>query len=402
MSDNRFGENNDNNNNNFVSICKERHEHSQHIMRNVEEKYDVEGDLHNTTKSYHPKTDEFRLFCEEFYRQNPDTKYQITPIKVQSFMAYQFFREQKMQGRKKKNVKVTPQLDYKKARAVMQLFNQAEYVNGAVSEKTKDTFMKLRPKIGLGYQHMNQTRCALTRLWKEQCAGSYNKRYTKDEVFSDFVKWLVRQSKIRKPIENKRNYVEKIDNATTPLAAVDNIQALEKELYLKGTSNRTREPRKIHSALRDRMFFLMTTKGVMRGDTLFKSELSDLFSVNVQREDDPHPLFIFILQFATGKTNHGTKLFGRVARNVNVTLCPVGAVGMYLYYRFLSSKEMSNSTIDFTKNESWFDRKFVLEYRSKTPEKKMSNTTYRRSIERACAKLRIPAMHKVSLSTKIE
>ena len=132
-------------------------------------------------------------------------------------------------------------------------------------------------------------------------------------MFNEFVTWIVRQSKIRKPIQDKRNCVEKMDNTSAPLAAVDNIRALEKEFHLRGDSNNTKNPRNIFAALRDRMFFLMTTKGVMRGDTLFKSELSDLFHVEVQREDDPHPLFTFILQFATGKTNHGTKLFGRVA-----------------------------------------------------------------------------------------
>ena len=96
---------------------------------------------------------------------------------------------------------------------------------------------------------------------------------------------------------------------------------------------------------------------------MFKAEPSDLFNVPVQREDDPHPLNTFILQFATGKTNHGIKLFGRVARHVDVTQCPVGAAAMHLHHRFLctSKFEEEEENVDFTKNETWFDKTFVTE-----------------------------------------
>ena len=96
---------------------------------------------------------------------------------------------------------------------------------------------------------------------------------------------------------------------------------------------------------------------------MFKAELSDLFNVPVQREDDPHELNVFILQFATGKTNHGIKLFGRVARHVDVTQCPVGAVAMHLHCGFLcaSKFEEVEENTDFTFCETWFDKKFVTE-----------------------------------------
>ena len=72
---------------------------------------------------------------------------------------------------------------------------------------------------------------------------------------------------------------------------------------------------------------------------MFKAMPSDLFNVPVQREDDPHELNAFILQFATGKTNHGIKLFGRFARHVDVTQCPVGAVAMHLHCRLLCTSK---------------------------------------------------------------
>ena len=59
---------------------------------------------------------------------------------------------------------------------------------------------------------------------------------------------------------------------------------------------------------------------LLRGETLFRAELSDVFQVLVQKEDDPHPLFVMIMQFATGKVNCGLKLCGRVARKKNSLL----------------------------------------------------------------------------------
>ena len=100
------------------------------------------------------------------------------------------------------------------------------------------------------------------------------------------------------------------------------------------------------------MFFLVTAKGVMRGDVLFKLELFDLFHVKVQRECDSCPLHTFILQFATDKTSHGAKSFGRVASDADVTQCPVGSVVVCLCCWMSCKSEMENPCVAFTKNES--------------------------------------------------
>ena len=72
---------------------------------------------------------------------------------------------------------------------------------------------------------------------------------------------------------------------------------------------------------------------------------------------------MFILQFAAGKTNHGIKLFGRVARHVDVTQCPVGAVAMHSHHRFLRVNEFEpEDNVDFAKNDTWFDKKFITEH----------------------------------------
>ena len=53
---------------------------------------------------------------------------------------------------------------------------------------------------------------------------------------------------------------------------------------------------------------------------------------------------VFILQFATEKTNHGVKLYRRVARHIDVETCPVGSIAFYLFYQFDVIKEMEDPT----------------------------------------------------------
>ena len=62
---------------------------------------------------------------------------------------------------------------------------------------------------------------------------------------------------------------------------------------------------------------------------ILKSKLSDMFHINVKHHNNPDPLMVFIIQFATGKTNHGVKLYGRVARHIDVKMCPVVSIAIY-------------------------------------------------------------------------
>ena len=133
---------------------------------------------------------------------------------------------------------------------------------------------------------MNTTVAALKILFhdqKEKNCNSYEEAY----VFGRYTKWLLNQSKKQKPIQDKKNYVEKIDKDSAHMQALENIQQIEHYLFHKGVKNF--HNRILFSSLLDQMLFLFTTKGILRGDTAFKSELSDLFHVNVKRQNDPPP-----------------------------------------------------------------------------------------------------------------
>ena len=101
--------------------------------------------------------------------------------------------------------------------------------DGKATEESAARLMALKPKCGFSFSHMNQTKCSLMRLWKLQ-VGRLNATHKKEETFTDFITWLLTQSKIQKPVESKRNCAEKTDNTLAPLAAVDSVKTLERHL----------------------------------------------------------------------------------------------------------------------------------------------------------------------------
>eukprot|EP00536_Pseudo-nitzschia_multiseries_P006942 jgi/Psemu1/16486/gm1.16486_g len=77
------------------------------------------------------------------------------------------------------------------------------------------------------------------------------------------------------------------------------------------------------AALRDRFCFLMMHCGVMRSESLFKCELSDLCSI-IKSDEDAHSCLIFMMQIMTGKTDHQKTLYGHVLRHRDANMCPNG------------------------------------------------------------------------------
>lgn len=213
-----------------VSICPERQLDGQHAMQTLVEEKDEHGRKKGTPKSHDPKGTEFRHCCKHFFSRNPDTMCLVTPPKVASFMAHQFFREQKPQGQKKKGSNAVVATDFDKASQVDRWFNTSSCgPDGKPTEESAARLMALRPKNGVSFSLVNQTKCSLMRLWKAQ-VGRLNATHKKEETFNDFITWLLTQSKISKLVENKRNHAEKMDNTSAPLAAVDNVKTLERHL----------------------------------------------------------------------------------------------------------------------------------------------------------------------------
>ena len=86
-------------------------------------------------------------------------------------------------------------------------------------------------------------------------------------------------------------------------------------------------------------------------------DLSDLFGVEIHCPKDPHEMEIFMSQIATGKTiKAGMKIFGCSCCHRNPCMCPYGAIGIYLLWRFHTTNEM-DPPYDFLDPAAWFNIK---------------------------------------------
>ena len=110
--------------------------------------------------------------------------------------------------------------------------------------------------------------------------------------------------------------------------------------------------------MRDRFQFLMTLAGVMRSDSLLKSDLCDLCDFTFKQGGELSPYHIMILRDGAGKTVQDKTQFGKVMRHRLPELCPIGALGLWLLARFDITNELDD--FDFCDNKSWFDNKLFI------------------------------------------
>jgi hypothetical protein len=141
---------------------------------------------------------------------------------------------------------------------------------------------------------------------------------------------------------------------------------------------------------------LQTKSGILRGESVYKGELSDMLTITMQGENDPHPLELLILKIATGKTNKNLTLYGRCMRCADVRMCAFGAFGFYLMYRFEQTHEMDVPP-DFLDNAAWFDVKLLTDMRSHDNTKAVTDQTYQDSIKVICRDLGIATNHYLHL-----
>ena len=105
--------------------------------------------------------------------------------------------------------------------------------------------------------------------------------------------------KSRQSYIDKKNYKEKVDHEFAPYAALQDMSRIESEMWSRCNGAGLKS---LYAWLRNRFCFLLSFCGILRCESLFKAELSDLLSIQMQKPKDPHPLFVLILQMATGKS----------------------------------------------------------------------------------------------------
>jgi hypothetical protein len=129
---------------------------------------------------------------------------------------------------------------------------------------------------------------------------------------------------------------------------------------------------------------------------MYKSELSDNLGIKMKRDEDPHPVYVDVMQIPQGKMNKGKVLYGRCARHKDVRRCGVGSKAFYLAYKFHLTGEFERDNFapaNFLDNSKWFDRKLLTTEKACSIESEMSNNSYSTAMKSVLQKLGIPSSH---------
>ena len=111
----------------------------------------------------------------------------------------------------------------------------------------------------------------------------------------------------------------------------------------------------------------MTLSGVMRSDSLYKSDMCDLCDFKFQQPGEHSPYHILILRDGCGKSVKEKTQFGKVMRHRLPELCPIGGLGLWLLARFEITQEHKN--FDFLHNRSWFNFKLLISPQGKADKR---------------------------------
>jgi hypothetical protein len=110
--------------------------------------------------------------------------------------------------------------------------------------------------------------------------------------------------------------------------------------------------------IRNRYYFLQSYCGILRCDSLFKAELSNTLGITIQKKQDPHRLYLLILQMASGKTISLYLHFIKVRTNSVLTCC---SQGRQIRYQTIRADNAQHQSLYLRRESFWF--LFVLPLR---------------------------------------
>lgn len=334
----------------------------------------------NTQIAYDPKKLEFRAYCDyKFSAESHETRYTVTAAKVYPFIWYQSMREKRATGGKRKRGQ-TSAFDSTDFDAVLNIYKSVK-----AGERVPE------PNAPVGPSLMGQYKAAIMGIHQQQVASSANSE-SWDLIWTLHCQKVMENVGTRESRINKKNHKEKLDHDFAPYTAVEDIPKIEEALW---NSGRFVSDRIAFASLRNRYCFLQTLCGILRGESVYNAELSDMLGISVKNTTDPHSIFILVMQLAFGKTNKGKKLFGRIARHKDVRKCGVGALAFYLLFRFELTGEFDSIEYDLTDNKDWFDVKLLVDAQGTDYKKSISNKTYADAMKAVLKQLGIASSHYV-------
>ena len=360
----------------------------------------------NTKKAYEPKLKEFIAFCDEKFRGSSFPR-QVTEEKVFAFMYFQSHRKKKRGGKKRPKCELENDGENGTNATSSGTFDVAEfdkimqtYLLPSYSEKGEPEEAQWHPEDGMvtdgkiGLSTFDQYWAAIKGLWHEQVA-LHQTPVRFEQLYSTRLRALKNTVKTRRVRERKATHQEKVDNTVSPYLDVSKIDALECLLFKENAQT----PIYSLANLRNRFTFLMTYNGILRGESVYKANLSELFTFSYAAKGEIDPYEVLGMKIEMGKVNQDRTILGRVLRHVDVKLCAFGALGLYLLQRFLVTNELG--WLDFTTNKSWFDIKLLVDVRGGRNgglmTRKISERPYSEKIARSCAAVGIESQHQLHI-----
>ena len=92
-------------------------------------------------------------------------------------------------------------------------------------------------------------------------------------------------------------YKEKMDHSFSFFKAHGEVKKLEDAMFLRGVGNGLRAA---YASMRNRFVFLYSKTGVLRCESIYKAELSDISHVKSKAPKDVHQWTALIMQISQG------------------------------------------------------------------------------------------------------
>jgi len=200
-----------------------------------------------------------------------------------------------------------------------------------------------KPKKKIGSAIVSKYITALTSLWKFQVSTRCNSHPSpRGESIKAIQKTIARNTFQR----NRESYADRglLYQHLLVKETQENRRCVAEYFWTESSRSSP------YSGLRNRVGYLLSEQGLLRGENIRDAELPDFFCVEMDGEGQE--CIALALLKGRGKTNQfGNALFSGYYRHSDVRLCAVSAVALFLFYRW----HMAGETIDFSSSQSWYD-----------------------------------------------
>ena len=232
----------------------------------------------------------------------------------------------------------------------------------------------------VGKSTVNQYIAALTALWKYQVLYNTNTNRTPRGVLVRAIQCRLDQEtdKVRKETYFDRGKLYQ----HLMLTEMKRNRLLMANYFWEYGGN---SPVNAFRGLRNRLGYLLSEQGLIRGENVRDLKLPDFFSIEYD-DEGPMPCHAMVILKGRGKTNqHGKPLFSGYFCHTDVKLCAVSAAAFFLFHRWHIVDE---PLPDFSSSESWYDiAMFCTDFRNTL--KSMSGSGHARAIYEAYEALNI-------------